>query len=97
MTEKAILKQIEGTQFQADMGVDLNVNGNAMPRGYWNLICSIRDVGLFCKGMKVTASWKFGPVKAYFGCKGNKHSVLEQLRAYRHLLMCLRNKSCSCK
>jgi len=83
MTEKAILKAIEGTQFQTDLGKDLNFNGKPMPIGYYNLVVSIRDVALFCKGIRAHRMWRLTDVKRYFGVRGVKAKVLEQLRAYR--------------
>jgi hypothetical protein len=87
MTEAKFLKQIEGTQFEVDMDDDLSVNGNPMPRGVWNLILSVRDVSLFTKGIKAHKNWRLKDVKWYFGVTGGKVKVLEQLRAYKDLLV----------
>lgn len=87
MTEAKFLKQIEGTQFQIDMGDNLSVNGKPMPRGYWNLILSIRDVSLFTKGIKAHRNWRLKDVKWYFGVTGGKEKVLEQLKAYKDVLI----------
>ena len=38
-----------------------------------------RDVGLFCKGMIAHRNWRLKDVKDYFGLKGNKESILDQL------------------
>jgi hypothetical protein len=48
----------------------VNVNGNAMPIAFWNLICSIRDIGLYNKGIVINRNWKITPVKKYFGWVG---------------------------
>ena len=65
----------------------LNVNGNPMPRGYWNLICSIRDVSLYSKGIKPHRMWKISDVKWYFGAKGNPIAVLEHLNEIKEMLV----------
>ena len=57
----------------------LTMNGNPMHKGFYNLIVSIRDVKLFIAGMKPYGNWKFKNVKEYFGLKGNKENVLNQL------------------
>lgn len=66
-------------QFEKDLNVMLQVNGKPMSRAIWNLIISKRDLALFCKGMKPHRYWRFNDVKIYFGLKGNKHKVYEQL------------------
>lgn len=78
--------QINGTQFQIDLGESLNVNDGQMPRGVWNLLLSIRDVSLFTKGIKPHRMWRLKDVKWYFGVTGGKDKVLEQLKAYKELL-----------
>ena len=50
-----------------------------MKHAHWNLLLSIRDLQLFCKGIKPHRYWKLRDVKDYFGVKGNKEKVLEQL------------------
>jgi len=58
----------------------LNVNGNPMPSAYWNLICSIRDIGLYNKGIVINRHWKITPVKEYFGWVGKDNiSFLDYL------------------
>lgn len=58
----------------------INVNGNPMPIAVYNLICSKRDVGLFCKGILISRGWKISPVKEYFGFSGrDKNLFLEYL------------------
>ena len=52
MTLETMIKEINGTQFQADLGKSIKVNTGQMPVGYWNLITSIRDVKLYSKGIK---------------------------------------------
>ncbi len=71
------------TGFERDKGVMFTYadkNGSRpMSWAYWNLVISIRDVGLFTKGIKPYGGWKFGWVKEYFGVKGRKDKVYEQL------------------
>lgn len=69
--------------FERDKAVTFSYadkNGSRpMTRAYWNLVISIRDVSLFTKGIKPNRHWRFGVVKEYFGIKGSKDKVLEQL------------------
>jgi len=68
------------TQFEQDLAKDLSVNGNASSKGMWNLIVSKRDLGLWSKiGMKPNRHWKVTDVKQYFGLKGNKHKIYEDI------------------
>ena len=77
------------TQFYRDL-IDkskiLNVNNGTMPLGYWNLILSIREVGLYSIGMKPYRNWKITNVKQYFGVKGNPKQIKAQLESIRDLL-----------
>jgi hypothetical protein len=77
------------TQFYHDL-IDeskmLNVNNGMMPLGYWNLILSIREVGLYSIGMKPHRNWKITNVKQYFGVKGNPKQIKTQLESIRDLL-----------
>ena len=74
---KPILKK--DSQFLKDMEVPLSINGNPSVRGYYNLVVSIRDLKLFCKGIKPHRLWRLKDVKDYFGLKGNKQSILADL------------------
>ena len=68
------------TQFEQDLEQDLSVNGKASSKGMWNLIVSKRDLGLWSKiGMKPNRHWKVTDVKRYFGLKGNKHKIYEDI------------------
>jgi hypothetical protein len=68
------------TPFQRDLNVPMNINGVESSRGYYNLTVSIFAVKLFCKGMKPNRHWKLKQVKDYFGIKGSKESILNQLQ-----------------
>jgi hypothetical protein len=68
------------TQFEQDLEQDLSVNGSASSKGMWNLIVSKRDLGLWSKiGMKPHRHWKVTDVKRYFGLKGNKEKIYEDI------------------
>ena len=69
-------------QFMESNGKEksLNVNGKKMPFALYNLICSKRDVGLWCKGILIHRNFKITPVKEYFGFSGkDKNLFLEYL------------------
>ena len=68
------------TQFEQDLEQDLSVNGSASSKGMYNLIVSKRDLGLWSKiGMKPHRHWKVTDVKRYFGLKGNKHKIYDDI------------------
>ena len=46
---------------------DLNNSKTGVNMGIYNLICSKRDLTLFCKGIKPHRNWKLKNVKEYFG------------------------------
>ena len=65
----------------------ISVNGNQVPRSYWNLIISIRDISLYLKGIIAHRNWKITPVKEYFGFKGRDNVLfLEYLNDLLNLL-----------
>jgi len=86
MKLEQMIKSIDGTKFQNDLGKSINVNGGVMPVGYWNLIISIRDCKLYSKGLKPHRNWKISDVKWYFGVKGNAQQIAEVLEKYKTLL-----------
>ena len=67
------------TQFETDLKQDLSVNGKASSKGMWNLIVSKRDLGLWKIGMKPNRHWKVTDVKKYFGLKGNREKLYEDI------------------
>jgi len=87
MTLEKMIKEINGTQFQNDLGKSIRVNTGQMPVGYWNLITSIRDVKLYSKGIKPHRMWKIGDVKWYFGVKGDAGKIAEVLEQYKAVLL----------
>jgi len=77
------------SQFYADLmneSKDINVNGAMMSKGYWNLIVSIRDLGLYEVGLKPNRNWKISHVKAYFGIKGTATQMRNELKAIKDAL-----------
>lgn len=76
------------TQFYRDMtdpNSVIKVNNGAMPLGYYNLIVSIRDCGLYAVGIKPHRNWKITDVKRYFGLTGNARSLKVQLEEIRDM------------
>ena len=87
MKKETFLKEIKGTQFEADFGNGLNVNGAETSRAYWNLILSIRDCKLYSKGIKPHRFWKITDVKRYFGVKGGADIITETLEQYKLVML----------
>ena len=77
---------VQNSRYIADCSDDtiLSMNGTPMHKGFYNLVVSIRDVKLFISRMKPHRHWKFNDTKKYFGLKGNKHKVLEQLEQLKN-------------
>tara|TARA_R100000149_G_C5826384_1_gene103662 strand:+ start:93 stop:422 length:330 start_codon:yes stop_codon:yes gene_type:complete len=76
-----LTESVQNSRYVADCTDDniLNMNGEPMHMGFYNLIVSIRDLKLFLSGMKPHTNWKYNDVKKYFGVWGNKENVLNQL------------------
>ena len=83
MMTETLFNQIKASQFAKDMEAPLSINGQNSNRATWNLVCSIRDVSLFTKGMIITRGWRLKDVKNYFNIKGDKHKVLQQLETIK--------------
>lgn len=79
-------KAVAGTKFAQDMTTSMSVNGSPMPHGYWNLICSIRDVKLYSKGIKIHRNWKISDVKWYFGVSGSAEKIAQTLEMYKNII-----------
>ena len=54
--------------------------------GMWNLALSLRDLKLYCKGIKPHRGWKITPVKKYFGMNGHKEVLLEKLHRLNEII-----------
>ena len=80
-------KATELSQFEMDLSdFDNGVSGSAMsvdsqvtPKAIWNLILSKRDLGLWRRGMRPHRHWRVSDVKRYFGLKGNKDKIYEDI------------------
>ena len=71
------------TQFEIDCEKPMNINGMQSNRGYYNLVISIRDLGLFSKGIKLHRYWILKDVKNYVGVKGNTQTILKRWQDFR--------------
>jgi len=67
------------TQFETDLEKDMSINGGASSKGMYNLIVSKRDLALWKRGMKPNRHWKVTDVKRYFGLKGNKDKIYDDI------------------
>ena len=65
----------------------ISINGTLTPKGYYNLIVSIRDLGLYEGGIKPHKNWKISDVKAYFGIKGTATQMRAQLKEIKEALL----------
>ena len=91
LTEKEALTFMQNVDESAPFWVDLlnenrktiMVNGGELPRCLYNLILTRRDVNLYLKDIKPHRGWKISDVKAYFGIKGGKQKIADQIN-----LMC---------
>ena len=64
---------------QSQFYADLIKETNGTNRGWYNLVLSIRDLGLYSKGIIPNRHWRISDVKNYFGIKGNATSMKVQL------------------
>lgn len=87
LTNYPMLNSRTHTRFFADLtdtDKEMNVNGSPMSLGVWNLICSNRDLNLWCRiGMKPHKGWKVSVVKRYFGIKGSGDKLLSEFNALK--------------
>lgn len=84
-TKEEVLKRLEGTPASKDKRI-INVNGVDMNMSYYNLIIVSAHCKLYAKGITPHRGWRFGPVKTYFGVKGNRQKVADTLTAYKFAL-----------
>ena len=61
-------------------GETMIINGVPTFREEWNLMVSRRDFGLFAMGLKPHRYWSFNETKKYFGLKGKKSIVAEDIK-----------------
>ena len=73
------------TQFELDWQKPMNINGMISNKGYYNLVLTIRDLGLYTKvGLKPHRHWRLKDVKQYFGITGSASSMLDRLQAFKN-------------
>ena len=73
------------TQFELDWEKPMNINGMISNKGYYNLVLTIRDLGLYTKvGLKPHRHWRLKDVKQYFGITGSASSMLDRLQAFKN-------------
>ena len=75
----------ENCQFFKDLTTFENSQRN-YNLGMWNLSLSIRDLKLYCKGIKPYRKWRITPVKKYFGMTGHKEVLLEKLHRLNEII-----------
>ena len=88
MTKEQFFNAIQNTQFGDDLTKELSINGAESSRGYWNLVCSIRDTKLYSKGILIHRNFRITDVKRYFGIKGKPSELAKQLETF---LDCIKN------
>ena len=73
------------TQFELDWNKPMKINGMDSNKGYYNLVLTIRDLGLYTKvGLKPHRHWRLKDVKQYFGITGSASSMLMILQAFKN-------------
>ena len=65
---------------------DLEDTSSNVNRAMYNLICSKRDLQLYCKGIKPHRRWKISSVKEYFGMNGNREDLSKKLNLLYKIL-----------
>ena len=75
----------EDCQFFKDLTTFENSQRN-YNLGMWNLALSLRDLKLYCKGIKPHRRWRITPVKKYFGMTGHKEVLLEKLDRLQEII-----------
>lgn len=77
----------EDCQFLKDLTYTETEPINAMNRGWYNLILSVRDVSMYARHkIKPHRFWKISDVKKYFGIKGHARSIEKQLRTLKAIV-----------
>lgn len=76
MTDKQI-RSMMTSRFYSDW----TTSSDAVNQGWWNLICSVRDLKLWSKGIKAHRGWKVSNAKQYFNITGNKESLVIKIQA----------------
>ena len=78
-TDSPFIRELQDEMAALENGEQiLVVNGSSMGRAVWNLICSKRDLSLWCKlNMKPHRNWRVTDVKKYFGIKGTGQKLYD--------------------
>lgn len=80
MTEKEALTFMQKVDNTAPFWEQLHsMDDKQVSHAVYNLIVTRRDVNLYLKDIKPHAQWKIGDVKAYFGIKGGKQKIADQI------------------
>lgn len=80
MTEKEALTFMQKVDSTAPFWEQLHsMDNKAVQHAIYNLILSRRDVNLYLKDIKPHRAWKIRDVKAYFGIKGGKQKIADQI------------------
>ena len=75
--------EIQKTQFEIDWDKKMIINGYESNKGYYNLCITIRDLGLWSKGLKPHRNYRLKDVKNYFGLTGSAETMLQRLTDFR--------------
>ena len=84
-TTKLMVEIDDDCQFYKDL-VSMDNSQRNYNLGLWNLALSLRDLKLYCKGIKPHRGWKITPVKKYFGMTGHKEVLLEKLHRLNEII-----------
>ena len=80
LTEKEALTFMQKVDNTAPFWQQLHSEeADQVQHAMYNLILTRRDVNLYLKDIKPHRGWKIGDVKAYFGIKGGKQKIADQI------------------
>jgi hypothetical protein len=80
LTEKEALTFMQKVDNTAPFWEQLHsMDDMQVKHAVYNLIVTRRDVNLYLKDIKPHAQWKISDVKAYFGIKGGKQKIADQI------------------
>jgi len=57
----------------------ININGVDVKQCVYNLLITRRDMRMYMKGIKPHRGWQIRQVKQYFGIKGGKQKIHDQI------------------
>ena len=75
----------EDCQFYKDL-VSMDNSQRNYNLGMWHLSLCIRDLKLYCGGIKPNRKWRITPVKKYFGMTGHREVLLEKLHRLNEII-----------